>query len=149
MLSPDTRFVALEMKATAWPSVLMEGAELLPFAGEAPEPWGWLASAVRGVQPVVVVARLRQVLRTKMFSTPFWVFDPRFVACEAKATISPEVQAVVVVVIVEQVLILGLSLKALPGVEGVAVVSGDDTSTVAAEHVMPEIAVAPLHVSRR
>ena len=80
MLSPDTKFVALEMKATECPSALTEGAELLPFAGEAIDPWGWLARAVRGVHPVVVVARLRQVLRTKIFSIPFWVFDPKFEA---------------------------------------------------------------------
>ena len=83
-----------------------------------------------------------------MFSMPFCPLTPRFVACEAKAIISPDVQAVVVVVTVEQALISGLSLKALPGVEGEVDTSGDDTRTVVGEHVVPETKVAPLQVSR-
>ena len=65
---------------------LMEGTLLLPLAGAGEIPAGWLASATSGVHAVVVLARARQVLRTKIFAIPFRTLVPRLVAWEAKAT---------------------------------------------------------------
>jgi hypothetical protein len=79
---------ANERKLTECASPLIEGAKLLPFKGGASVPAGWLATAVAGVQLLVM---LRQVLRTNTFSIPLAVFAPKFDAAEAKATNWPVV----------------------------------------------------------
>ena len=77
-----------------------------------------LAERWRAITPVVHVGITpRQVLRTKMFSTPFTV-PPRFEASDEKAISWPEA------------LTLGCSLKPLPGVTP----SGVDTSVVEGVH---------------
>ena len=77
-------------------------------------PPGWLARAVVGVQVLVVAEKPMHARRTKMFSTPFAVFPPRFEAREAKAISSPVVEETVDVP--EAGLMLGCSLMPLPGV---------------------------------
>ena len=110
LVSRGTKFVAEEKKLTVWPSALMEGITLAPFAGEALTPAGRLATDVAVVQEA---ATPRQVLRTKIFSTPFSVL-PRLEAKEEKAMSSPAL------------LKRGFSLKPLAGVTP----SGVETNVV-------------------
>jgi hypothetical protein len=82
-----TRSLANDKKVTVFPSGLTDGTRLLPFAGAGAAPAGMLASTVVGVQvAVVLVVKFAQVLRTKIFSTPFCVFGEKFDATDAKAT---------------------------------------------------------------
>lgn len=98
-VSFGTRFLAEEMNATVWPSVLSEGMMLSPFDCPGDVPTGWLARTVAGVQVTVVLEKPMQVLRTKMFSTPLPVLALRFEAFDANATISPSVLEAVVVLV--------------------------------------------------
>jgi len=75
-----TRSVEKEKKLTLWPSPLTEGMRLLPLEEGGEFPPAWLATMVVGAQAVVIP---RQVLRTKMFSTPLAVLPPRLDAREA------------------------------------------------------------------
>jgi len=65
-LSPATRLLARDRKATTCPSPLMDGTRLSPLAEGGEGPLGRLAKAVLEVQVAVVVllVRPRQVLRT-------------------------------------------------------------------------------------
>jgi hypothetical protein len=147
LVSRVTRLVAAEIKVTVWPSPLIAGTMLFPFDAVAKVPAGRLARAVRGVQAVVVVARSSQVLRTKMFSTPFWMFDDRFVALVAKAINSPTWHVEVVTVVTPHSLRLGFSLSEFEGVVAFAVVSGVETSFVEGVQLVTTVYTS-LHVSR-
>src|ERR1700730_1655190 len=94
LVSRGTRSLAKERKATVWPSPLIAGATLGPFAAGGKLPAGWLTRARPGEQVVVEVGRTAQVLRTKMFSTPFATLAARFEAREAKAMNCPEPAAI-------------------------------------------------------
>ena len=84
-----------------------------------------------------------QVLRVKMFSTPFWTFAPKFVATDAKAMNWPVAQGVVEVV-EHKVLMLGLSLNPFAGV----VPSGVEMSWVEGVQDNSSVTVVPVQVSR-
>ena len=134
-VSRATRLFAEEMKQTTWPSPLIDGATLLPFAGDGEVPAAMLASAVDGAQVVVpVVGAFVQVSRTKIFSRPFAAFADRFEANDAKAMNCPSPAVDV------PRLILGCSLNELAGVVPLAV----ETSFVEVAQVDGWL----LHVSR-
>lgn len=94
-------FAALEINATLCPSPLIAGTMLLPFEGSGTTPLGALAKVVFAEHAVVpelellLSVTLRQVFRTKMFSTPVTTFGPRLEARVANATTGPEVHDVV------------------------------------------------------
>ena len=100
-----TRLFAKEIKQTLWPSALMEGATLEPFAGGGSVPEASLAKMVAAAQ---VVATDTQVFRTKIFFTPFAVFALRLEAREAKAMMGAEP-------FVAASFMLGRSLAPFPG----------------------------------
>jgi len=131
-----TKLLADERKLTVWPSWLIEGARLSPFAaaGEVPPPW--LARIVLGAQLTVVLDSAAQVLRTKTFSIPFTVLAARFEDFEAKATKR-------LLVFREGVLTLGCSLGEFPGVIPSAV-----EISKGGEERLQVVATAPLQVSR-
>lgn len=145
--SSPTRLFAAEINATEWPSPLMAGTMLSPFAATV-APAGWLANAVRGVHAVVPVGRSAQVLRTKMFSTPLVTFDARFVDFVENAIRTPPGQVPVSVVVALHTLTLGFSLKALAGVDAFVVVSGVETSIgLEGVHVGGVVTTTLMHVS--
>ena len=115
-----------ERKLTVWPSALMEGTRLAPLEGEALVPFPMLAMAVPGVQVMVTA---KQVLRTKIFSTPLVVLA-KFEAKEANATNWPVA------------LRLGRSLRPLPGAPFEM-----ETSEVLGTHWLTTVSM-PVQVSR-
>jgi len=138
LVSLGTRLLAEERKATVWQSELMAGIRLSPLACGGVVPKGTLARTVTVVQVVVTVAgKPRQVLRTKMFSTPLAVLETRLEAFEAKTTNSPTVDVEETVALWPM---LGYSLRALPGVvpSGVEIRVADGLQVVV---------VTPRHVS--
>lgn len=142
-----TRLFAAEMNATEWPSPLMAGTMLSPFAATV-APAGWLANAIRGEHAVVPVGRSRQVLRTNMFSTPLVTFCAKFVDFVEKAISTPPGQVPVVVVVALHTLTLGFSLKEFAGVDGLVVVSGVETSVgLDGVHVAGVVTTTLMHVS--
>ena len=113
-----TKFEEAERNDTLWPSALMLGAMLLPFEGSGSTPPGRLTST-DFVEQAVPTGTARQVLRTKMFSTPGVTLGPRFDACVAKAMNGPAVVEHVVDVEPDPEQpsdMLGISLKPLAGV---------------------------------
>ena len=137
------------MKATVWPSPLMAGMILSPFAAGGEEPPAWLANAVRGVQAVVVLGRSTQVLRTKTFSMPLTTFGARFVDFDENAIRTPPGHVPVVVVVALHTLTLGFSLSVFAGVVGFADVSGVETSIgLEGVHVGGVVTATPMHVSK-
>lgn len=136
LVSRGIKLLAEERKLTVWPSSLIEGAMLSPFAagGEFPPPR--LARIVLGAQATVVLDSAAQVLRTNAFSTPFTVLAARFDDFEANATRR-------LLVFWDGVLTLGCSLGAFPGVapSSVEIRKGGNAEL----HVA---ATVPLHVSR-
>ena len=127
MLASETRLVELERNATLCPSPLIAGMMLLAFEASGVTPLGRLANAVFAEQ-AVPARTLRQVFRTKMFSTPVTTSGPRLVAKVAKATVGPEVQEVDVAAQLSPK--LGVSLRPFAGVEPSRV----DASEVVGEH---------------
>ena len=137
------------MKATAWPSPLIAGMMLSPFAAGGEDPAPWLAKAVRGVQAAVVLGRSTQVLRTKTFSIPLTTFGARFVAFEENAIRMPPGQVPVIVVVALHTLTLGFSLSVFAGVVAFADVSGVETSIgLEGVHVGGVVTTTPMHVSK-
>lgn len=128
----------MERKVTLWPSPLIAGTMLAPSDGGGALPAGWLASVVPVVH-VVVVETFKQLLRTKMFSTPFEMLSPRFDASDENAMNWPVEQPLNPL----HRLIVGCSFNAFAGV----VPSEVETRIVeGAVHVT--IVLAPAQVSR-
>lgn len=136
LVSRGTKLLADERKLTVWPSWLIEGARLSPFAaaGEVPPPW--LARIVVGAQETVVPVSAAQVLRTNTFSTPFTVFAVRLDDFVAKATTR-------LLVFKVGVLTLGCSLGAFAGVT-----PSDVEMRKGGEAELHVVAVIPVQVSR-
>ena len=136
--------VEADRKATLCPSALIEGVTLLPLEGSGTGPAGRLANVVFFEQ-AVPADTLRQVFRTKMFSTPGVTFGPRLEPCVANATYGP---AVVEQVVVEAAPLahpserLGFSLIPFAGVVPLAV----EARYVLGRQVVP--VATPVHVSR-
>jgi hypothetical protein len=132
-----------ERNPTLWPSPEIAGTRLSPFEGSGAVPFEWLATAVAGTHaifPLVLVALVAHVLRTKTFSIPFATVLERFEAFVENATNCPVAQLVAP----PQRLMLGYSANAFAPVFPSTV----DTNFTLGAQTVP-VAAAPVHESCR